>query len=84
MTPSAVHIKKKPFLDAHKKLTLSSGLKNIKIALQMYYQDHLEWPKQLDDLAPYFFAKLPDPVDGEWVYNPDSGEVWHSEYKVDE
>lgn len=84
MTPSAVHIKKKPFLDAHKKLTLRASLRNIKIALQMYYQDRFEWPKQLDDLAPFFFAKLPDPVDGEWVYNPDSGEVWHSKYKVGE
>jgi len=84
MTPSAVHIKKKPFLDAHKKFTLRSGLKNIKIALQMYYQDRFEWPKKLDDLAPFFFDKLPDPVDGEWVYNPDSGEVWHSKYKVGE
>lgn len=84
MTPTVVHIKKKPFLDAYKKLTLRSGLKNIKIALKIYYQDYLEWPKQLDDLVPYFFPKLPDPIDGEWVYNPDNGEVWHSKYKVGE
>jgi TolB-like protein len=84
MAPMAVHINKKPFLDAHKKHTVMAGLKNIKIALQIYYQDNFKWPRQLDDLVPYFFAKLPDPVDGKWLYDPDNGEIRHSKYKVGE
>jgi TolB-like protein len=82
MAPTVVHINKKPFLDAYKKHTVMSGWKNIKIALQIYYQDNLKWPKELDDLVPYFFAELPDPADGEWLYNSDNGEIRHSKYKV--
>ena len=82
MAPTAAHINKKPFLDAYKKHTIMSGLKNIKMALQIYYQEKLQWPKKLDNLVPYFFAKLPDPVDGEWLYNPDNGEIRHSKHKV--
>ena len=82
MAPTAAHINKKPFLDAHKKHTIMSGLRNIKMAVQIYYQEKLQWPKKLDNLVPYFFAKLPDPVDGEWLYNPDNGEIRHSKYKV--
>ena len=53
------------------------GLKNIKMAVQMYYQENLQWPQKLDHLVPYFFAKLPDPVDGKWLYNSDNGEIRH-------
>ena len=78
MAPTAVHINKKPFLEAYKKHKIMLGLKNIKMAVQMYYQENLQWPQKLDNLVPYFFAKLPDPVDGEWLYNPDNGEIRHT------
>jgi TolB-like protein len=84
MNPTVVHIRKKPFLDAHKRLTVMSGLKQLRIMVNVYYQDHLKWPKKLNDLVPDFMRRLPNPVDGKWMYNPENGEVWHSKFKLDE
>ncbi len=84
MTPSVTHLNIKPYLDRHKRLRIMSGLRTIKVALQMYYaENETERPQQLTDLVPYYLPKLPDALDGNWEYNPRNGDVWHSQYKPD-
>ncbi|MBT8406739.1 MAG: CsgG/HfaB family protein [Deltaproteobacteria bacterium] len=82
MIPTVTHLNIKPYLDKHKEVTIMSGLRTLSMALQMYRaNDPYGKPKKLTDLVPYYLPKLPDPVDGTWEYNPDSGEVWHGKYK---
>jgi hypothetical protein len=38
------------------------------------------WPKSLDELVPDYLTRIPDPIKGEWIYDPTSGRVHNSAY----
>ncbi len=71
------------YIDPSEKVASSTDNKNfiqrylsaIRRELRMYYQRNEEYPEELDDLGPEL---LDEPFWGEWVYNPETGEVHSS------
>jgi hypothetical protein len=58
---------------------LQANMRNIYVAIQMYYAELGEPPARLQDLEMYLpSGELPDALDGEWTWDLKSGVLSHS------
>jgi TolB-like protein len=79
--PYVIYPNLQPVLDMAKKNTLLAKMRNIRVAIQMYYAEYCKFPESLDTLAQkgYFHEKkIPDALDGKWIYDPETGKISHS------
>ena len=62
-----------------KNIKIVNGLRILRSRIGAYCFAHGgKYPDKLTDLVPRDLRKLPDPLDGEWEYNSETGEVSHS------
>jgi hypothetical protein len=60
-------------------------LRQARVVVEMYMVEFGNYPKSLDMLIrERFMFKIPDPIDGKWLYDPKTGIVKHSLIDSDE
>lgn len=74
----------KPVIDAVNRAIILGKMRNIRTAIMMYMAEWGKYPENLTDLVPDYLFELPDPMDGKWEYNSETGEVSNSMYEVKE
>ncbi len=79
--PRVVHPKVEKPLERLKGAQVMAARHNIETYIQMYFSDKGKYPRKLKDLIPDYIQSIPDPLDGEWIYDTKTGQVRHSKYE---
>jgi hypothetical protein len=58
-------------------------MRHIYVAIQTYYVENGTLPDQLEDLEGMYLprGKLPEALDGEWLWDKERGTLSHSAYR---
>jgi hypothetical protein len=68
-----------PLLVRVKQNVLLANIRNLKVAIAMYYAEHNRFPQELEDLVRQgYLGQIPNPITGDWIYNNCTGLISHS------